>query len=298
MNKLVFFITIFIINLNFSQEIDCKVIVNSVNINQTNKSIFSNLEKSIYNLTNNNSWSSNNSYLNHEKIDMNLIITVNSYSNNNFVANFEFQSLRPVLNSTYQTPVFNFVDKNVEFNYEEYESLLYNETYFQSDIVSLVAFYINVILGLDQDTFSKLSGSPYYNNAQQILNLASQSGNSSTWNSNNLSGRVNKFWLIENLNSSNSKEFRDLLYTYHVDGLDLMHKDRMIAKKNILKSILSLNRMNRRIPNSILIKTFFETKSDEIVEIFSGGPEISTENLLNELNKLAPFFSNKWNNIR
>ena len=56
--------------------------------------------------------------------------------------------------------------------------------------------------------------------------------------------------------------------------------------------------MNRRIPNSILIKTFFETKSDEIVEIFSGGPEISTENLLNELNKLAPFFSNKWNNIR
>jgi hypothetical protein len=298
MNKLVFFTTIFIINLNFSQEIDCKVIVNSVNINQTNKSIFSNLEKSIYNLTNNNSWSSNNSYLNHEKIDMNLIITVNSYSNNNFVANFEFQSLRPVLNSTYQTPVFNFVDKNVEFNYEEYESLLFNETYFQSDIVSLVAFYINLIFGLDQDTFSKSSGSPYYNKAQQILNLASQSGTSSTWNSNNLSGRVNKFWLIENLNSSNSKEFRDLLYTYHVDGLDLMHKDRMIAKKNILKSILSLNRMNRRIPNSILIKTFFETKSDEIVEIFSGGPEISTENLLNELNKLAPFFSNKWNNIR
>ena len=56
--------------------------------------------------------------------------------------------------------------------------------------------------------------------------------------------------------------------------------------------------MNRRIPNSILLKIFFETKSDEIKDIFSSGPDLDTVNLYNQLNRMAPFFSNKWNNLR
>jgi hypothetical protein len=77
-----------------------------------------------------------------------------------------------------------------------------------------------------------------------------------------------------------------------------MHKDKLLSKKNISSSIISLERMNRRIPNSILLKIFFETKSDEIKDIFSSGPDLDTVNLYNQLNRMAPFFSNKWNNLR
>jgi hypothetical protein len=70
------------------------------------------------------------------------------------------------------------------------------------------------------------------------------------------------------------------------------------SKKNIASSILSLERMNRRIPNSMLIKIFFDTKSDEIRDVFSAGPDIDTGKLFNQLNRMAPFFSNKWTNIR
>ena len=297
MNKLISFLLLIIFQINSSQEINCKVFVNSDMINQTNKSIFSNLEKSITTFINSNSWS-DKSFLNHEKIDLNLLITVNSYSNNKFIANFEFQSLRPVLNSTYQTPIFNFIDKNVEFTFEEFETLLLVENKFQSDIVSLLSYYINIVYGIDQDTFIKSSGTLFYNKAQQILNLASQNGTSSTWQSSNSGGRINKFWLIENLNSSNSKELRDVLYSYHVDGLDLMHDSKLLSKQNISSTILSLDRMNRRVPNSILLRMFFDTKSDEIVDIFSGGPDFDTINLNNQLNRMAPFFSNKWNKIR
>ena len=297
MNRILFFVLILFINITYTQEIDSKVIVNSDQINQTNKAIFLNLEKSITTFINSKSWSDNN-YLIHEKIDLNILITVLSYSNNKFKANFEFQSLRPVLNSTYQTPLFNFVDKNVEFEYEEFETLFFVENKFQSDLVSLLSYYINIIYGIDSDSFINNSGNIFYSKAQEILNLANQSGFSNTWQSVNSGGRINKFWLIENLNSSNSKEFRDLLYNYHVNGLDLMHKDKLLSKKNISSSIISLERMNRRIPNSILLKIFFETKSDEIKDIFSSGPDLDTVNLYNQLNRMAPFFSNKWNNLR
>jgi len=297
MNKINFFLFFFLVQFNYSQDIDCNVIVNSDQINQTNKSIFSNLEKSITTFINSNSWSEN-IFLNHEKIDLNLLITVTSYSNNKFSANFEFQSLRPVLNSTYQTPLFNFIDKNVEFKYEEFETLFFVENKFQSDLVSILSYYINIIYGIDQDSFVKNSGTFFYMNAQNILNLANQSGISNTWQSSNSGGRINKFWLIENLNSSNSKEFRDVIYSYHTKGLDLMHDDKLLSKKNIASSIVSLERMNRRIPNSMLIKIFFDTKSDEIRDVFSAGPDIDTGKLFNQLNRMAPFFSNKWTNIR
>ena len=297
MNKINFFLFFFSVQINYSQDIDCNVIVNSDQINQTNKSIFSNLEKSITTFINSNSWSEN-IFLNHEKIDLNLLITVTSYSNNKFSANFEFQSLRPVLNSTYQTPLFNFIDKNVEFKYEEFETLFFVENKFQSDLVSILSYYINIIYGIDKDSFVKNSGTFFYMNAQNILNLANQSGISNTWQSSNSGGRINKFWLIENLNSSNSKEFRDVIYSYHSKGLDLMHDDKLLSKKNIASSIVSLERMNRRIPNSMLIKIFFDTKSDEIRDVFSAGPDIDTGKLFNQLNRMAPFFSNKWTNIR
>ena len=105
-----------------SQDIFANVIVNSDLVGQTNKSVFLNLEKEITNFVNNNSWSGNY-YSNTEKLKVNILINVLSSNNNKFLANFEFQSTRPVFNSSFITPVFNYVDKNVEFNFEEYQDI-------------------------------------------------------------------------------------------------------------------------------------------------------------------------------
>ena len=296
MKYIKFFIIFLISNLNYSQDIDGKIIINSELINQTNKSVFTSLEKSISNFINLNSWTEND-LSDFEKIDLNLLITVTNYSNNKFIANFEFQSLRPVFNSTYQTPIFNFVEKNFQFEYIEFEPLFYIENQFQSNLVSLLSFYINIISGIDSDSYLLDSGKVFYNKSQEILNLTNQS-NEKSWGSSDSGGRINKYWLIENLNSSNSKEFKNMLYNYHVNGLDLMHEDIIVSKRNISNSIKSLDRMNRRVPNSILLKMFFETKSDEIVDIFSSGPDFNTDIIYGQLNKIAPFFSNKWNNFR
>ena len=298
MNKF-FILVIFLIITNSlkSQDILANVVVNSDLISQTNKSIFNNLQKEISNLINTRSWSGKN-LANNEKLKINLLINVLSFSDNKFLANFEFQSMRPVLNSTFQTPVFNYVDTNFEFTFEEYQTLYFVENKFESNLVSSISFFMFVISGLDNDSFILNSGDKFYDKAQEIMNLASQSSSPRSWQPSSNNGRLNKFWLIENLNSQNAAEFKDLLYNYHANGMDIMSKNIIEAKTNISSSIVSLELMNRRTPNSILIRIFFETKSSEIQEIFSSGPQFDTSLLYNQLNRLAPFFSNKWSSIR
>jgi len=298
MNKF-FILVIFLIITNSlkSQDILANVVVNSDLISQTNKSIFNNLQKEISNLINTRSWSGKN-LSNNEKLKINLLINVLSFSDNKFLANFEFQSMRPVLNSTFQTPVFNYVDTNFEFTFEEYQTLYFVENKFESNLVSSISFFMFVISGLDNDSFILNSGDKFYDKAQEIMNLASQSSSPRSWQPSSNNGRLNKFWLIENLNSQNAAEFKDLLYNYHANGMDIMSKNIIEAKTNISSSIVSLELMNRRTPNSILIRIFFETKSSEIQEIFSSGPQFDTSLLYNQLNRLAPFFSNKWSSIR
>ena len=298
MNKsFILIIFLLITNSLKSQDILANVVVNSDLISQTNKSIFNNLQKEISNLINTRSWSGKN-LANNEKLKINLLINVLSFSDNKFLANFEFQSMRPVLNSTFQTPVFNYVDTNFEFTFEEYQTLYFVENKFESNLVSSISFFMFVISGLDNDSFILNSGDKYYDKAQEIMNLASQSSSPRSWQPSSNNGRLNKFWLIENLNSQNAAEFKDLLYNYHANGMDIMSKNIIEAKTNISSSIVSLELMNRRTPNSILIRIFFETKSSEIQEIFSSGPQFDTSLLYNQLNRLAPFFSNKWSSIR
>ena len=286
----------FSLNFSYTQEINAKIIVNSESINQTNSSVFKNLEISLSNFINNSSWSNVN-YSEFEKVDLNVLLSITSYSNNSYVANIEFQASRPVFNSSYSTPIFNYQEKNFQFDYVEYEPIIFKNNQFESKISSLLAFYLNIIIGVDHDSFVLNSGNYFYDISKNILNYTNQS-NISGWNSSHNGGKLNKFWLIEYLTSNDSNEFSNFLFNYHVNGLDLMHSDIFSAKTNIATSISSLKSLKRRNPNSILIKILFDSKSDEIKDIYSGGSFFDVTNLVSDLNYLTPFFSNKWNSIK
>ena len=289
-------ITILSFNFSFSQEINGNIIINSESVNQTNNSVFINLENSISNFINNSVWSNEN-YSELEKINLNILFSIISYSNNNYVVNIEFQASRPVLNSSYSTPVFTFLEKNFQFEHIEFEPIIYKYNQFESKLSSLLAFYTNIIIGLDHNSYILNSGNNFYNVSKNILNYTNQN-NIPGWNSSYNGGKLNKFWLIESLTSKDSTEFSDFVYNYHVNGLDLMYEDILSAKKNIASSISTLKPLKRRNPNSILVKIIFDSKSDEINDIFSGGSFFDVSSVVSDLNYLSPFFSNKWNSIR
>jgi hypothetical protein len=148
---------------------------------------------------------------------------------------------------------------------------------------------------MEADTFKLNGGNQFYATAQQILNLTSQN-QSKGWNQ--ADGNRSRYWLIETLRSNTFKEYRTVMYEYHRKGLDLMTENPGQAKQNIINSIASLNRLYSRRPNSFLNQIFFDAKSDEIVDIFSDGPEVDFQSSLNLLNKIAPFFGPKWKRIK
>ena len=281
-----------------SQQLNCEVVVNSNFINQTEKEIFINLERNIESFLNTNDWD-NQSLKNFEKIDCTLIITVLSYSDSFFNCNFEIKSFRPVYNTDYNTNIFLFKDNGVSFNYESNQYILRSDNRFESDLASILEFYANLIIGLDKDTFALNSGKSNFLNSKKILDFASSNSQSNMWSQNYNNGRINKYWLVENLVSPNYSTIKEIYYDYHRRGLDVLIEDKENALQKISQTIGKFNLINRLRPNSIMQQMFFQSKNDEIISLYKNhNNESYLKDLKKNLNRIAPFFSDKWNSIK
>ena len=281
-----------------SQQLNCEVVVNSNFINQTEKEIFINLERNIESFLNTNDWDKQ-SLKNFEKIDCTLIITVLSYSDSFFNCNFEVKSFRPVYNTDYNTNIFLFKDNGVSFNYESNQYILRSDNRFESDLASILEFYANLIIGLDKDTFALNSGKSNFLNSKKILDFASSNSQSNMWSQNYNNGRINKYWLVENLVSPNYSTIKEIYYDYHRRGLDVLIEDKEDALQTISETIGKFNLINRLRPNSIMQQMFFQSKNDEIISLYKNhNNESYLKDLKKNLNRIAPFFSDKWNSIK
>ena len=291
------FLLLFFFKLS-SQQLNCEGVVNSGFINQTEKEIFNNLERNIESFLNSNDWD-NQSLKNFEKIDCTLIITVLSYSDSFFNCNFEIKSFRPVFNTDYNTNIFLFKDNGVSFNYESNQYILRSDSRFESDLASILEFYANLIIGLDKDSFALNSGKTNFLNSKKILDFASSNSQSNMWSQNYNNGRINKYWLVENLVSSNYSTIKEIYYDYHRLGLEVLIEDKENALQTISQAIGKFNLINRLRPNSIMQQMFFQSKNSEIVNLYKNhNNESYLTNLKNNLNRVAPFFSEKWNSIK
>ena len=293
MFRIVLIFSLLTTTLTFSQELACNVTVDARQTGNENLQIFRSLQTQLTDFINNTTWTGRK-IRNNERIDCNMFINISSYDNDVFQATLQIQSSRPIYNSSYNSPVYNFNDKNFTFRYQEFQNLRFNADVFESNLVSVLAFHIYMILGIDADTFDMNSGDVFYRQAQKILDYSQQNGFKG-WAAND--GLQSRYYLIDNILSPTYKEYRVVLHDYHFKGLDFMNTDVKQAKNNIAKSLMMLEQMNRRRPNSFILRVFFDTKSNEIQDIFSDGPSVPVTNLISALSKIAPIHSDKWRKI-
>lgn len=277
----------------FAQEIDCEIVVNAQQTGDANNSVFQVLEQSLEEFVNQTSWTNRN-FQEQEKIKCSMFLNITNFDGNSFSGSIQVQSSRPVFGATLQTPVFSFNDENFSFEYTEYENLLHNPNEYRSNLASVVTFYIYTILGMDADTFKEEGGTSYYQEASRIVSTAQQS-NKTGWSPND--GRQSRYRLNADLLSNTFRGYRLALYTYHRQGLDLMHRSPKEGKEGVRESILQLEELNRGRPGSLLLRTFFDAKANEIEKVFSGGPSVSIKEVVDALNKMAPTFADNWSNI-
>ncbi|WP_299432607.1 DUF4835 family protein [uncultured Maribacter sp.] len=276
-----------------AQELNCKITVNSDQVSQTNQQIFKTLERSLNDFVNKTKWT-NKVYKENERINSQLFITITEYESNRFKGNIQIQSSRPVFNTSYETPVFNYKDNQLNFEYIEFQPLVFNENVYESNLVSVVAYYVYIMIGLDADTFALEGGSEFFRKAQSIVTQA-QGGNSAGWSQ---SSDRSRFELVDNLLSNTYKEYRVAMYNYHRKGLDILGDNNSTGKQIIAGTMNLFDTMIKRRPNAFLMQTFFDAKSEEIQNIFSGGPKVDVVKLKETLNRVAPLYSSTWNDIK
>lgn len=293
MNKIITFFLLLACGLVQAQQLNCTVTVNSDKLSNANQQVFKTLENSLNEFVNKTDWTGKN-YKQNEKVNCSMYITVMSNNADQFSCTIQVQSSRPIYNSSYSSPVLNYNDKDFSFRYTEFENMIFNPTAFESNLVSVVSFYSYMILGMDDDTFVLESGNPNFEVAQNIANVAQQSGYKG-WSQ--IDGNQNRYFLISDIMSPSYSEIRKTSFEYH-SGLDVMAKDLKFAKEKIKSALLNLNKLHALKPNAFLTRVFFDAKSDEILSIFSGGPSIAVADLIESLNKTSPLNSGKWELIK
>ena len=278
-----------------AQELNCVVFINSAEIGVSNKKIFETMQNDIFEYMNNTKWTSS-VYKTHERIDCSLTINIlEAISTNSFKGSLQLQISRPVYNATYSTSILNFNDNNISFTYEEFQPLVYNENNFDSNLVSILTFYAYTILGYQGDTFGYKGGENFFKSAENVVNIAQQGGGV-CWN--RIDGNYTRYQLNENLLSPVYEQYRKTMYEYHILGLDRMVDNTRDAKEVMSKSIQDLQNLYNDRPNTFLIRVFFDTKGDEIVDIFSDGPRIDTSQLREVLSRIYSSYEEKWKEIK
>ncbi|MFV0247547.1 MAG: DUF4835 family protein [Tenacibaculum sp.] len=282
-------------NFLVAQELNALVSINTDKVQSSNKQVYNTLQKALTEFINQKQWT-NKPFKIHERINCAFNIIVNQQDNNNFLASIQIQATRPVYNSTYTSPVLNLNDSNFNFNYNEFEPLIYNPYIYSSNLVSVIAFYVYIIIGVDADTFAEKGGEVYLKQAENAM-LQAQSNGESGWQ--NQIGKQNRFALIDNLLSRKFTVLRSIYYNYHRMGLDNFTNNAEQAKQSIQNSLINLDKLYNITVGNYMIRIFLDAKADEITSVFSDGKTSNKQQqMLKVLQKIAPAYLNKWRKIK
>ena len=258
-----------------AQELQCDVRVNSNKLQGSDKTIYQNLQTSLYEFINSTKFTDIN-FRQNEKIECSMLVDVTSREGNYFSAEINLALRRPVYKSNYNTPMFNYIDRKFYFEYTDGQTLDFNPNTYISNITSTIGFYVYLFLGLDFDSFSPNGGDPFFAIAETIAHTAPQDpGTENGWST---TGRQNRYAIISDINNPSNQPLRQFIYDYHRQGLDLMAEKPDQAREFILNAIAQLQAVYDRNPMCYFLQLLIESKRDEIIQVYSqGDTKIRTE---------------------
>lgn len=276
------------------QELNCQLSIATPGMSDTERQIMQTLRTQLHEFINQTNWTGYQ-FETRERIEASIQITIEErLGSDEYRASIQVQSRRPVYQTAYSAPVFNHRDRDVEFRYRENEPLDFADNAFTSNLTSLIAYYVYIIIGFDFDTFSPLGGTPYFEKAQQIVNLA-QNAPQRGWKS--FESQRNRYWLVENLQNTTYRQIRQSMYVYHRQGFDKMTDNMDLARAEVVNSLEMLQSAHRERPGSLLMQVVMTAKSDELVRLFELAPGIEQTKVIGILSEIDPSNSAKYRRI-
>ena len=273
------YIAIFLVSLIgiaslHAQEINCTVTINSDQIEGSNKQVFGTLKTAIEEYMNQNRWT-NMTFAEQEKIECSMMLVVKAVADNMYSCEMTLQSRRPVYGTTYTTPLLNFVDRNFNFTYQEFDRIEYQQNQFTTNLTAMLAYYCYLIIGHDMDSYQRLGGTPFFEQCENIVNACQSASMDNSEQKGWLAfdSNRNRYALINNLLDEAFKKYRNYYYEYHRLGLDEMSGNVANGRARIAEGISVLKEAYRARPATYVINTFLDAKADELVDIFKKGTD-------------------------
>lgn len=283
-----------------AQELNATVRINTQRVTNTDLEVFETLERAIVEFLNDQKWTTD-VFESEERIDCNFILTVQEEMGpTTFKVDLAVQSSRPIYDSDQVTPMLNFVDQNLVFEYAQFQPLIFSQNVFNNNLTSTLAFYAYIILALDYDSFAPLGGDDFLQTAQDIVNSVPSNlqGTYTGWTAPSAPQTQGRYWILENLLSPRVRALRMGWYQYHRLGMDLMTANLPDARNAIAEVITTLGQVDQSYPNSMIVQLFLNAKRQEVIEIFKGGTLPEQTSIIQTMSRVDPSNTAQYREIR
>ncbi|HTN38149.1 MAG TPA: DUF4835 family protein [Arachidicoccus sp.] len=275
-----------------AQELNAQVIVTAQQLGtNVEASLVTDLQKQLTDFINDRKWSSDRFGV-EEKINCNFSLALTGMpSQDVFEARLIIQAARPVYNSVYQSILVNYQDPQLVFKFRPFQKLDFNPSRasgtdpLTANLTATIAFYVNIILGMDYDSFKLGQGKGFYKNAQNIVLSAPKASNIKGWAA--FDGQRNRYHLADDLNAAKLNDIHQVFYTYFRGGMDSLYDQQSKARNNVLEALTGLQELNATNPGTMIEQFFMESRTSELIGIFKeASPDIKAKAraLLVELN--------------
>ncbi len=294
--KYLFYVTCILSGLQiYAQELNCAVKVSTVEV-QSDKTIFTEMEKSITDFMNSTKWTEDR-FEASERIDCSIFLNITQrLGNNDFKVNIQIQARRPVFNTSYNSTTILHSDEGINIYYNQFDPIVFTENTYTGELTSILAFYAYMILGTDYDSFSPLGGTPFYEKALNVVNLAITANKNEGWKTE--PGRQqSRGWYVTNLLDQFYKPLRECVYVYHREGFDTMYENYNQGISKVTEALKKLEVIHQTKPNVYSIQLFFYAKADELTNLYKNAPQEEKVKAVELLKKLNPGNNMKYNRI-
>jgi len=273
-----------------AQELNCKVTVNYENVPVVNRELlvdFANVVESYLNTAR----YTNDDYAMKINCAMSIFF-LSAAGDFDYSAQVVVTSQRPVYRSERVSPVLAINDGQWQFQYQPGQAMYANQTTFDP-LTSFLDFYALIIIGMDQDSFGPFAGTPTFLRAMDIANLGATSRANSGWLPS--SSVYNRNGLVSDILRDKYADFRGGIFEYYY-GVDVFSQNKQLGQEKVVNLINILWEMYQKSGsiNSVYVRTFFDAKNGEIVELlrFYPDPEI-----FNKLKKIDPPHTAKYDAV-
>ncbi|HLU87741.1 MAG TPA: DUF4835 family protein [Taishania sp.] len=288
-----------LVRSSFAQELNCQVSIvpsNKVEVSTVEQEVLNQLQEVIRQFMNETKWTKDNFQL-EERINCQLQFQIEKIPQPGvYEGMIQIQSSRPVFNSNYNSMLLNFTDHNVSIAFSRNAILTYAANQYRDNLTSMLAFYAYYIIGMDYDSFGLKSGGPYFQEAQNVV-LNAQNSGAPGWSPDQTGNKNNRYWIIDNALHQLFEPLRESIYEYHRLGLDKLYENKEQGRAAMYESLNKLAKVVAARPNTINVTSYIQAKRNELKQIFTDAPVPEKQKLVALLKRLDPVNSDKYDEI-